>query len=271
MMTSKSSDGVSVIRGTNGENTNTHTIEQKHKPPLWLFPENFGSDDTLFKNTVLGYRLSNGASVSVADWIRILSDDSEDNKAYSNELAKTMTEILRKSPFRGFRFETKGVTAKTASDTPFEFAIVDDSHLANFADQDDPVVFAEYVSSPQSSCISQKEGCVFPNLEGDSILIAPKEWPTTNDANNNHDSTTSYHGHLAKFVRNAPDEQITMLWKLVAKTLGEKLAMNDKKKHSKDQPVWLSTAGDGVAWLHFRLDPRPKYYHYLPFAKKLTT
>ena len=31
-------------------------------------------------------------------------------------------------------------------------------------------------------------------------------------------------------------------------------------------PVWMSTSGAGVSWLHIRLDSRPKYYQYRPFA-----
>jgi hypothetical protein len=30
-------------------------------------------------------------------------------------------------------------------------------------------------------------------------------------------------------------------------------------------PVWVSTAGMGVSWLHVRLDNRPKYYGYKPY------
>ncbi len=30
-------------------------------------------------------------------------------------------------------------------------------------------------------------------------------------------------------------------------------------------PVWLSTAGAGVSWLHVRLDDRPKYYGHGPY------
>ncbi len=33
-----------------------------------------------------------------------------------------------------------------------------------------------------------------------------------------------------------------------------------------DRPTWLSTAGHGVAWLHVRLDTRPKYYRYTPYV-----
>lgn len=31
--------------------------------------------------------------------------------------------------------------------------------------------------------------------------------------------------------------------------------------------VWLSTNGVSTAWLHVRLDSRPKYYHYIPYRK----
>jgi hypothetical protein len=33
------------------------------------------------------------------------------------------------------------------------------------------------------------------------------------------------------------------------------------------KPVWLSTAGGGVAWLHVRLDDRPKYYAHAPYRR----
>jgi hypothetical protein len=33
------------------------------------------------------------------------------------------------------------------------------------------------------------------------------------------------------------------------------------------RPLWLSTSGLGVAWLHVRLDSRPKYYSYAPYRR----
>ena len=33
------------------------------------------------------------------------------------------------------------------------------------------------------------------------------------------------------------------------------------------EPVWLSTAGAGVPWLHVRLDDRPKYYGFGPYRQ----
>ena len=51
--------------------------------------------------------------------------------------------------------------------------------------------------------------------------------------------------------------------------------VSNLKKHKKissgaaaAKPVWLSTSGMGVAWLHFRLDQRPKYYTYRAFAEE---
>ena len=32
-----------------------------------------------------------------------------------------------------------------------------------------------------------------------------------------------------------------------------------------EKPLWLSTAGGGVAWLHLRIDSRPKYYSHRPY------
>ena len=32
-----------------------------------------------------------------------------------------------------------------------------------------------------------------------------------------------------------------------------------------DRPLWLSTSGAGVAWLHVRLDDRPKYIQHAPY------
>ncbi|KAL7575598.1 hypothetical protein ACA910_020166 [Epithemia clementina (nom. ined.)] len=41
---------------------------------------------------------------------------------------------------------------------------------------------------------------------------------------------------------------------------------NNHDKLEANQPVWLSTSGMGIAWLHMRLDQVPKYYTYTPFV-----
>ena len=61
----------------------------------------------------------------------------------------------------------------------------------------------------------------------------------------------SAYGHLAAFVRHAPEQQRHALWQAVGAAMTQRVGR---------KPVWLSTAGAGVAWLHIRLDNRPKYY-----------
>ncbi len=60
-------------------------------------------------------------------------------------------------------------------------------------------------------------------------------------------------GHLVDFLTHASLAQRDALWSLVGRLACEHLARTD-------QPVWVSTAGMAVAWLHVRLDLRPKYY-----------
>jgi hypothetical protein len=66
---------------------------------------------------------------------------------------------------------------------------------------------------------------------------------------------------LANFCRQAPVHQVVALWQRVGEVYSQRL----RKSNQADGPVWLSTSGMGVAWLHVRLDQRPKYYTYAPY------
>ena len=62
--------------------------------------------------------------------------------------------------------------------------------------------------------------------------------------------------HLASFMRKGLPKQIEVFWKKVASEFATRI------QEDKPRNVWLSTAGDGISWLHMRLDPRPKYYQH---------
>jgi hypothetical protein len=144
--------------------------------------------------------------------------------------------VLAAVPFSAFRWETPPVTAATA-DLPFEFVVLDSPGLAHTPDS---LAFAEHFSGAAG------EGVVsFPNLGRDAILVVPCPW----------DDLSAY-GHLAAFIRGAPEPQKHALWRLVGTVMERQLG---------PQPVWLSTAGAGVSWLHVRLDKRPKYYGHAPY------
>ena len=85
----------------------------------------------------------------------------------------------------------------------------------------------------------------FVNLGADALLIVP--CPISKSAN---------YSHIAAFHCSAPCSQRHAFWVAVAQ---EVLARVGTK------PLWLSSAGGGVDWLHMRLDDRRKYYRYLPW------
>jgi hypothetical protein len=144
--------------------------------------------------------------------------------------------FLKCIPFRAYRWETPAVTTTTAN-RPFEFVVTDSPELT---DTPDPTAFAEhFAANPSEDVIA------FPNLGNDAVLVVPRP-----------KGPVSVYGHLAAFVREAPEAQQHSLWKIVGATMARRVGK---------KPVWLSTAGAGVAWLHVRLDDRPKYYSHGPY------
>jgi hypothetical protein len=127
--------------------------------------------------------------------------------------------------------------------------LVNDSYLYNFASSADSHAFAEHFGC------SNDNACVFENLSGSATLVAPKPIRIGDGVNSDN-----RYGHIAAFCRTAPTNQIVEVWRLVAQTFQEQLVLK-----TNDRPIWFSTAGTGIAWLHFRFDDRPKYYLYRPF------
>jgi hypothetical protein len=154
------------------------------------------------------------------------------------EFPTLYNQLLADAPFSAFRWETPCVTSETA-EQPFEFVLLDSPSLAPHPD---PNAFAQYCKE-----VSDADVVEFPNLGGDAILIVPCQ-----------KGDPSVYGHLAAFVRGAPDSQRQSLWRLVGSAMA---------RRSGTKPVWLSTAGAGVSWLHVRLDDRPKYYGFVPYRK----
>ena len=88
----------------------------------------------------------------------------------------------------------------------------------------------------------------FGNLSGDAELVVPTPMPKLD------------YPHLSAFVRSAPSEQQRALWAAVGLALTAWWLRTS-------EPVWTSTSGLGVSWLHIRLDQRPKYYTHAPFRR----
>ncbi len=124
---------------------------------------------------------------------------------------------------------------------PFEFVLVDSPQMAAVAVN--PTAFAGYFTeSPAGESIVS-----FPNTGNDASLLVPCPL-----------ASTAAYASIATFSRQAPAVQQHALWQAAGAALEHAV---------QQQTVWLSTSGLGVAWLHLRLDQRPKYYNYAPYRQ----
>ena len=154
----------------------------------------------------------------------------------ADALSDQLRAALASVPFAAFAWELPALTTQTLHHD-FECVCVDSPRLAGV--EAEPETFAEHFQGAEPGA-----GAVaFENLRGDSGLVAPLPGEVG-------------YPHLAAFVRTAPREQGSALWATVGASLDRWLGPD---------PLWLSTAGLGVYWLHLRLDPRPKYYRHVPY------
>ncbi|WP_299490245.1 hypothetical protein [Acaryochloris sp. IP29b_bin.137] len=157
------------------------------------------------------------------------------------DFRRFITQILKDSAYSAFFWETPPLTLNSLHH-PWEFALVDAPLLSKVVPNPQP--FATYLQKNHSPIV------VFPNLGGDAMLIVPSAlgaWPA--------------YTHFANFVRQAPTEQIDALWQV----LGASLDNTINHLSSRTSPLWVSTSGLGVYWLHIRLDDYPKYFTYTPY------
>jgi hypothetical protein len=152
-----------------------------------------------------------------------------------------MAIALAEAPFTAFFWETPAI-AHSKLLQPWECVMVNAPALVDTAVN--PHSFAEQFARQAP----ETEICCFPNLGGDTLLVVPCLV-----------GPPSVYPHFATFVRHAPRLQVDALWK----SLGHAVAQHLEKAN--DSPLWVSTSGLGVSWLHIRLDSSPKYYTYLPY------
>ncbi|MCY1022223.1 DUF6940 family protein [Pyxidicoccus sp. MSG2] len=159
----------------------------------------------------------------------------------STEARDLLTRTLAESPLEAFFWETPAVSAATR-EQPFEMVLVDAPALRTVGAGPEP--FAAHLTPGPAPVRS------FGNLGGDARLVVPCEL-----------GPRHAYAHLARFVREAPEAQTRALWSAVGSEVEVWWA-------SRAAPVWVSTSGLGVSWLHVRLDARPKYYSHAPYRSE---
>jgi hypothetical protein len=168
--------------------------------------------------------------LTIADMVRLLRDDA----AFRGFLMET----LAGSPMAAFRWEMPALTEASIG-APCEFVLHDAPRLSARAD---PGAFAKHFLAAGG-----KLAVAFSNLGGDATLIVPTP-----------QAAPEIYAHFAVFLRQAPQAQRDELLALVGATALRQIS---------SRPVWLSTAGMGVAWLHVRPDSSPKYFGYHRYTR----
>ena len=171
----------------------------------------------------------NGERLTFGHWLDALASDERAAEEYSG--------ILAAAPWRAFFWEHPPLTSDRV-DAPLEFVMLDAPRLAGL--RADPAPFAAPFAASDGEAVVR-----FTNLGGDAELVAPRP-----------DPDEPAYPHLAAFVREAPRQTVRAFWRSVAGAIRSRLGT---------QPLWVSTSGLGVAWLHVRLDSVPKYYQFTPY------
>jgi len=170
-----------------------------------------------------------GGQLSFADVITLWKQNQNFRSFFSK--------LLIDAPFDAYRWETPPASGSSMAHA-FEFVFLDCPELDTTPNSN---AFSEHFRADTI----RDNVVTFSNLGKDATLVVPLPI-----------KSTSAYGHLASFMRTAPESQKDALWRMVGEATLQRVGQ---------KPVWLSTAGMGVAWLHVRLDDRPKYYGYAPY------
>lgn len=154
---------------------------------------------------------------------------------------REVTEAMVSSPFKdGFYFETPGLTLETATQRSFEAMLVQ----AEPFETEDRGPFSQFILS----AAAERDGVVsFASIGNAGTLVSP------------HPVDGHDYGHLLSFLSSADEEQIDALWRHVRTEWHKRLIGNP------DTPLYVSTSGKGVAYLHVRLFNVPRYYSWQPY------
>lgn len=158
---------------------------------------------------------------------------------HSDAFRVAFNQALADQEFGSFFWEMPALQTQNL-DEDFECMLIKSDGLA--ARTPDEQSFAPYFQSGEGA---QNSVITITNLGGDAKLVIPTP-----------QSLSQNYTDIASFTREAPARQRDALWCETARATKDALSA---------RPLWLSTSGWGVAWLHIRLDQSPKYYTHQPY------
>ena len=194
-------------------------------------------------------------NATVEEWVQSMLTNNETFVAFLN--------VLQQSPFDAFFFEGRPVNSTTtAAMKPFAFVLVDAPDLYRFAtSKASPLKFAKPLANCTAAGTTTMKACAFESLHPDTILVSPQP-PNDTAAYRNY-------SNLATFCRFAPRDTVRTEWQVALQTYWRQvqnmMTNSQHNNNNNNNNIWLSTAGQGVPWLHLRIAQQPRYYTYAPF------
>ena len=151
--------------------------------------------------------------------------------ATSAEFRQFYIDLLATTPFPAFYWEHPGLRTSLLTQ-PYEFVLLISTSLEKR--RLNTTAFADFFQTDELVVD-------FDNLGKNARLVVPTP---------KGDSTVNK--HLAKFIRADKPKQQQLLFQKIGELMLQRIG--------EEKTIWLNTAGNGVIWLHIRLDSRPKYY-----------
>ena len=155
----------------------------------------------------------------------------------------------------------------TFAETPYEHTLVQNRWGFRPADSSD---FAQHL---EGACSRGERSPRFPIWVGIRCSCRPATRAGRPQSNRGPTGpSTSGRTHMWRHQRaptatsprsreTRPQAQAAAFWAKVGSTYESLVAQKG------DRPVWLSTEGSGVPWLHVRMDARPKYHYHTAHYK----
>lgn len=193
----------------------------------------------------------NGRKLSFEEVMTMMASG---NEALINAMINVLTS------FAAVYWECIPVTASKFESTEFEFVVIRAAGLARRK-----VDVGPYIEKFQELGGPMKV-IAFESLSKDATLVVPCP------VSLRMERFPQFYSHLASFLKRWKEDpedamhrnQVTLLWKTVGSSMLNRIAEETRS----NRPLWLSTSGHGVAWLHVRIDEFPKYYEF-PFYRDL--
>lgn len=223
--------------------------------------EQIGNPDTVIIGKSVNFKRTNvdGGNVYkfVPQWVEeqlsakiVTFDDFLEKIVIDDEFRDDFLGILKNgTDFNNYRIEFPATSQQTYGETanPFEF-----------------ILMKSDASNQNNRQLTKPSDCNSETIENINVRIKDEQFDSTLVFPCPQSINDKKYAQLATFVHNSPEKAI-----LVFEEAADQLLENLQNEEMSQAKWYLSsavTSGDKIKnWIHFRVDPSPKFYQYKPY------